>query len=63
MSQDGDILRIIAAADEAGKQDRKEPTACAICGSKESPDIFRDDPWCSDQHRKVFTGELPPTPS
>lgn len=36
---------------------------CRVCGTKDKdkPQIFKNEPWCSDNHRKVILGEREPT--
>lgn len=36
---------------------------CRVCGTKDKdkPQIFMNEPWCSDNHRKVVLSEREPT--
>jgi hypothetical protein len=36
-------------------------TLCRVC-DKIGPMVFRNDPWCCDDHRKVIKGEILPGP-
>lgn len=39
-------------------EDDARPTGrCAVCGREIKVAIFKDTPWCSENHRKVFVGE------
>lgn len=35
---------------------------CRVCGRKpeDTPIVFKNEPYCSDDHRKVITGEKAP---
>ena len=37
---------------------------CRVCGTRDDkkPQIFRNESWCCDNHRKIILGELEPTP-